>query len=215
MAGMEAVYSLCAQSNLQAFSRIISPRRERNVSWIVWGWEEKKEGVTAESNWPGQHYFFSLTEHLLLRNLQAGISVFLYRISHFCILCFPSGWHWRYLEEMAAFPKLSHAIHLQAQPCSKSNLLTGTFPCPRRGLCRGPVSSRSQCSSHTSTHWEEMIFGDGIRPCCLIYGEGAGCIGLSSGWVSSISLGCPHHYGLSALSSNTLIYYCGRNDWNL
>lgn len=115
-------------------------------------------------------------------------------ISHFCILCSPSGCHWRYLEETAARLCKAFPCHPSSgTTCSKSNRLTGTFPCPRPGLCCGPVSSRSQCSSHTSTHWKETIFWDGIRPCCLVYGAGAGCIGLSSGWVSSISLGCPHH----------------------
>lgn len=178
----------------------------------MWRWEENKEGVRAESHWPGQHYFFSLTELLLLQklNFKQEYLTFLYSLLSF----------WLSLEvSRRDGSKVLHGFPMPYSfrpTCSKNKCpLRGTFLCPRPGLCHGPASSRSQCSSHTSTHWKEMIFWDGIRPCCLIYGEGAGCIGLSSGWVSSISLGCPHHYSLSALSSNTLIYYCGRNDWNL
>lgn len=132
-------------------------------------------------------------------------------ISHFCILAFllavtVSRRDGRKVLQSFPMP-YSFRHNLLPEQCASRHL-----PMPSAGSVPWPCQQQeSMLLSHLST-LKGTIFWDGIRPCCLIYGEGAGCVGLSSGWVSSISLGCPHHYSLSALSSNTLIYYCGRND---
>lgn len=61
-------------------------------------------------------------------------------ISHFCILAFL----------LAVTVSRRDGRFCRAFPCHTA--AGTTFPCPRPGLCRGPASSRSQCSSHTSAH---------------------------------------------------------------
>lgn len=131
----EVACSLCAQSHLQAFSRIITPGWKKPISLKTWGWEEKEEGVRAESCWPGQHYFLhscrtpwaekakALTKNILL----------------FCILCFLPGCHWRCLEEMAAIFSIS-------------------FPVPYRFRANlGPRASRFQPPCHAPGSVHAMV----------------------------------------------------------
>lgn len=94
-------HPLCVQSDLQSFSRIITPGGEK-ISWITRGWEEMQGGVRAVCCCPEQCYF-SLSHRTSCCVNAKSLSR---SISYLCSLCFLPGCCWRYLAEMAASPPI-------------------------------------------------------------------------------------------------------------
>lgn len=154
----------------------------------MWGWEEMQEGVRAACCWLGQFFHSHRTPCCVIaKSLTRSIS-------YLCSLCFLPGCLWRYLEVPRdggkLFQVLSYTLQLWGQPCPGSPQELSHAPALVLPLAAGlcvPLTPQ-----HTERRWySEMASGlialfMGQK---LLWFQAAW---VSSGWVSGISLGCPH-----------------------
>lgn len=185
----ETAYLLCVQSDLQSFSRLITPGGKK-ISWITWGWEEVQEGARAACCWLGQCYFSHSHRTpccVIAKFLTRSISYLYSLLSAWLPLEVPSR------DGGKLFRVLFYTLQLWGQPGPRSFQEPSHAPASVRVVA--PLAaglSVPLTPQHTKRRWYSGMASGLVA---LFMGKKLlwfQATWVSSGWVSGISLGCPH-----------------------